>query len=70
MDEIGVSLPPQQPHISPPDTETSVRFNIRRAIPWDLWDLCEAEPINCGICGRCGDGNRMRLTSTANLTQK
>ena len=19
----------------------SVRFNARRAIPWDLWDLCE-----------------------------
>ena len=50
MDEIGVSLPPQQPHINPPDTEASVRFNIRRAIPWDLWDLCEAEPINRGIC--------------------
>ena len=26
MDKIGVSLPPQQPHISPPDKETSVRF--------------------------------------------
>ena len=34
MDEIGVfSPPPQQPHINPPDTEASVRFNTRRAIP-------------------------------------
>lgn len=33
MDEIGVFPPPQQPHINPPDTEASVRFNIKRAIP-------------------------------------
>ena len=34
-----------------PTPESSVRFNtIKRKIPWDLWDLCEAEPINRGNC--------------------
>ena len=35
MDKIGVFFQEQR--------ETSVRFNIRRAIQWNLWDLCEAQ---------------------------
>lgn len=52
MDKIGVSLTLYHySHHPPSDAETSVRFNIiKRKIPWDPWDLCEAEPINRGIC--------------------
>ena len=43
MDKIGVSLTLYHySHHPPSDAETSVRFNIRRAIPREI----------CGICVR------------------
>ena len=51
MDKIGVSLTLYHySHHPPPDTETSVRFNIiKRKIPWDPWDPCEHCPNISGI---------------------
>lgn len=57
QDKIGTifSNPLHRPFTDPSDPwqtqqtqqtrQASVRFNIRRAIPWDLWDLCEPSPI-------------------------
>ena len=51
MDKIGVKIGLNRAFKS--SRESSVGFNtIKRKIPWDLWDLCEAQFISRGICVR------------------